>query len=182
MRGSGPQSRVARRGRAPTRGSEAVDSLAVNCLRVIPALLVLLVCLLPAAEVCGRPEPSTPVGYLEAGECYVRTQDWERAEAHLRTYLRQNPGSARATTLHAQALVHLSHPFDAVLEVEAFLEKDPDSAQILKLYAELEESVVKDIRKSDEVLERLTKLTPGDAGVWRTLGTHYLVKELSDQA
>jgi len=78
--------------------------------------------------------------------------------------------------------VHLSHPFDAVLEVEAFLEKDPDSAQILKLYAELQERVVKDIRKSDEVLERLTKLTPGDADVWRTLGAHYLAKELPDQA
>jgi tetratricopeptide (TPR) repeat protein len=149
---------------------------------VIPALLVLLACLLPAAEVCDGPAQRTPAGYLEAGECFLRTQDWEQAEAQLRTYLRHNPASARATALHAQALVHLSHPFDAVLEVEAFLKKDPDSAQVLKVYAELLERVVKDIRKSDEVLERLTKLTPGDAGVWRTLGTHYLVKELPDQA
>ena len=114
-----------------------------------PAVLV-LACLptvtpfvLVAAEICERPAPPTTVGYLEAGECFLRAQDWERAEAHLRTYLRQNPGSAVATALHAQALVHLSHPFDAVLEVEAFLRKDPDSAQVLKVYAELLERVVK---------------------------------------
>jgi len=155
----------------------------------IPAVVVPLACvltalpfLLPAAEVCGAPAPRTPVGYLEAGDCFLRIQDWEQAEAHLRTYLRHNPASARATALHAQALVHLSHPFDAVLEVEAFLKKEPDSAQVLKVYAELLEKVVKDIRESDDVLERLTKLTPGDAEIWRTLGTHYLVKELPDQA
>ena len=155
----------------------------------IPAVVVLLACvltalpfLLPAAEVCGAPAPRTPTGYLEAGECFLRAQEWEQAEANLRTYLRQNPRSARATALHAQALVQLSHPFDAVLEVEAFLKNDPDSAQVLKVYAELLQRVVKDIRRLDEVLERLTKLTPGDAEIWRTLGTHYLVKELPDQA
>lgn len=145
-------------------------------------VLLALPFLLPAAEVCDRPAPRTPAGYLETGECFLRAQEWEQAEANLRTYLRQNPKSARATALHAQALVHLGHPFDAVLEVEAFLRVDPDSAQVLKVYAELLDRVVKDIRRSDEVLERLTKLTPGDAGVWRTLGTHYLLKELPGQA
>jgi tetratricopeptide (TPR) repeat protein len=96
--------------------------------------------------------------------------------------LQANPGSARATALHAEALAHVGHPFDAVLEVEAFLKGNPDSAQVLRVYAGLLEKTVQDIRKSDEVLERLTRLTPGDAGVWRTLGAHYLAKELPEQA
>jgi tetratricopeptide (TPR) repeat protein len=135
-----------------------------------------------AAEVCTVPAPGGAAGQLELGECFLSNQQWQQAEQHLRSYLRQNPNCARGTALHAQALVKLGHPFDAVLEVEEFLEGNPDSAPVLKVYAALLEKVVKDLRKSGEVLEKLTKLTPGDAEIWRTLGTHYLTKQLPDQA
>lgn len=137
---------------------------------------------LMAGGTCGIPEPKTAVEHLKAGECFARKEDWMRAEEHLRTYLHEVPESVRATALHVQALVHIGQPFDAVLEAEEFLKTSPDSAPVLKLYAGLQERVVKDPRKADEILQRLAKLTPGDAEVWRMLGKYAMSKELPEEA
>jgi len=142
----------------------------------------LLPAALLAAEVCGVPAPRTRVERLRAAECFVRQQNWQQAEELTRAYLRENPGSERATVLHCQALVNVGHPFDSVLEAEEYLKTHPDSAPVLKVYAALQERVVKDPRYANEILEKLTKLTPEDAEVWRTLGTYYLSQERPDQA
>jgi len=113
---------------------------------------------------------------LAIGDCYASRGQWKEAEEHYRARRNQNPGSAAAVVRHAQALVQLSHPFEAVLELEELLRTQPDDVPALKLYAGLLDTVVKDPTAAGKVLEKCAKLAPSDAEVWKLLGNHFLSK------
>ena len=95
---------------------------------------------------------------------------WHQVEQESRLQLRQQPGSEASAVLHAQALFHLSQPFDAVLELQDFLKCAPNSVEVGKFYVALLVDVVRDRPKALEVALQLSKLAPKDPGVWETLG------------
>ena len=80
-------------------------------------------------------------------------------------HLREHPDSEAATVLHATALIRLSQPFDAALELEDYLRKFPNKVEAAKLYAALLVDVVNDRPKAEEILLQCSKLAPRDAGV-----------------
>jgi tetratricopeptide (TPR) repeat protein len=108
--------------------------------------------------------------------------DWKRVEEASRIFLHQNPSSEEATLLHARALIHLNQPFDATLELEDFLKRTPGSVKVSKLYAALLIEIVDQSSKAEEVLLRCTKLAPGDAEVWETLGRLHLIRHRGAEA
>jgi tetratricopeptide (TPR) repeat protein len=107
---------------------------------------------------------------------------WKESEAQLRGFLRSNPQSSEATVLHALTLVQLGQPFDAVLELEAFLQTTPNSLALMKLYAELLASVVNDKLKAEEILVQCSKLAPRDVEIWKALGNMYVSQLKSKEA
>jgi tetratricopeptide (TPR) repeat protein len=115
-------------------------------------------------------------GALAVGDCYASRGQWKEAEEHYRRHRNENPQSAAGAVRHAQSLVQLNQPFDAVLEIEELLKAHPDHVPALKLYAGLLDTVVKDVTGAGKVLERCAKLAPNDADAWKLLGNHYLAK------
>ena len=112
---------------------------------------------------------------LESGQ--VKT-----AEAKLREYLRAHPESDRAAALHALALARLRQPLDAVSELEEFLKGNPDSLVVLRLYADLLTTVVRDMLKAEEALKHCTRIAPNDAGTWKALGGFYIAQAKGKEA
>jgi tetratricopeptide (TPR) repeat protein len=135
---------------------------------------LLLTSLIPCA-------PAQQAG-LSAARRAESAGDWKSVEDLSRTFLRRNPSSEEAALLHARALIHLGQPFDATLELEDYLKRTPDSVKISKLYAALLIEVVDQSSKAEEVLLRCTKLAPGDAEVWETLGRLHLIRHRGAEA
>ncbi len=95
---------------------------------------------------------------------------WQQVEDLTRSYLREKPNDEAAVVLHSQALLHLSQPFDAVLELEDFLRRAPDAVEAGKFYVALQVDVVRDRTKAMEVALRLSRTAPKDPEVWEILG------------
>jgi tetratricopeptide (TPR) repeat protein len=100
--------------------------------------------------------------------------DWKVIEEQSRKTLRARPRDESAAVLHATSLIHLSQPFDAVLELEDYLNKAPGSVEAGKLYAALLAEVVNDRTQAEQELLRVSRLAPADANVWEGLGKLYL--------
>src|SRR3977135_3102367 len=92
--------------------------------------------------------------------------DWKVIEEQSRKTLRERPRDESAAVLHATSLIHLSQPFDAVLELEDYLNKAPGSVEAGKLYAALLAEVVNDRTQAERELLRVSRLAPTDANVW----------------
>src|SRR5258708_4389591 len=82
--------------------------------------------------------------------------------------------SAEATVLHAQSLVHLKQPFDAVLELQELLTTDPNDVPALVYYAALLNLTMKDNNGAEEALVEATALAPDNVEAWKALGGIYL--------
>jgi tetratricopeptide (TPR) repeat protein len=120
---------------------------------------------------------------LQQGIAAFNQQKWKDAEAALRSYLQTNPAEATgATVMHARSLVFLGQPFDAVIEIESFLKRQPNSLPALKLYGELLDLVVKDRDQAEAVWLKCLSLDRKDADLWRTLGGLYLTRGKNDEA
>ena len=76
----------------------------------------------------------------------------KQLEEQSRLQLRKQPDNEPAVLQHATALIHLSQPFDAALELEDYLKRHPDSVAAGKLYAALLVDVVDDRKQADEIL------------------------------
>jgi tetratricopeptide (TPR) repeat protein len=113
---------------------------------------------------------------LQSGRRLAEEGRWREAEEAFRRSLKENPDSIEAVTFHARALTAIGQPFDATLELEEFLRREPDSVPVLKLYGHLLDAFVQDKEKAEEVLQRCARLAPRDPDVWRSLGNLYLVR------
>ncbi len=122
------------------------------------------------------------VSRLDRAVTFAAKNDWSRVEEESRLYGRENPGSEPAAILHANALIHLSQPFDAALELEEFLKAHLSSVPAGKLYAALLVDVIGDRGKAEEVLHRCSEIAPGDPEVWEGLGKLSLAYRKPDQA
>ena len=124
----------------------------------------------------------TPAEHLQVAECLAKNEQWQAAEEQFRL-ARQSPDTLAAATLgHAKTLFHLSQPYDAMLELEEFLQKHPDSAPALQLMATLYTVVADDATYALGIMERCSRAAPGDSGVWQHLGTLYLAKRRDEDA
>ena len=107
---------------------------------------------------------------LVSARRFARAGNWKEAEQHARLQMQAQPQDGDAATLHAEALVHLGHPFDAVIEVEKLLEAQPDHVGALKLYAALLVDVVKESSRAEPFLVKAAALAPKDWEVQEALG------------
>jgi len=76
----------------------------------------------------------------------------------------------------------LNQPYDAMLELEEFLRKHPDSAPALAVLATLHSVVADDTTRALAIMEQCSKVAPGDSAVWQHLGNLYLVKGRDEEA
>ncbi len=135
--------------------------------------LVIVYMLLAAAADAATP-PCADRDHLKAGECYRAASDWKHAEAEFRAAVQTDPNSIPAAVAHAQSMLRLNQPFDALIELEDFLKRQPDAIPAVKLYAALCDTVLADHAKAKEVLASAAASAPRDAEVWTALGSHYL--------
>lgn len=107
---------------------------------------------------------------------------WKEAEVKLREYRQQNPDSTEAVALHAESLIKINQPFDAALELQAFLKQHPDALRAHELYAVLAAGPLRDVNLAIHELEICVKLAPKDFQAWESLGDAYLDQVKTDQA
>lgn len=118
---------------------------------------------------------------LVAQQCAAKGR-WKQAEEEARLHLREQPGDETATLLRANALIRLSQPFDAALDLEDFLKVNPDSAAAGKLYAAVLVDVIQDRAKAEQVLLHCSQVAPKDPEVWEGLGRLYLARHQETDA
>jgi len=111
---------------------------------------------------------------LQLGKNYAAHGKWTQAEQLFRICREQRRDFAEATLLHAQALVHLKQPFDAVLELQDLLATDPYDVPALVYYAALLNLFVKDNTGAEEALVKATTFAPDNLEAWKALGATYL--------
>ncbi|MEJ7710185.1 MAG: hypothetical protein WKF84_10045 [Pyrinomonadaceae bacterium] len=120
--------------------------------------------------------------HLSLGKSLAAREQWHEAERHFRLHQQAYPNSSEAIVHHARSLFELNQPFDAIIELEELLEREPESVPALKLYAALLDLVVKASAKAEEVLVKTSKLAPTDMNVWQALGVFYLTHNKTDDA
>jgi tetratricopeptide (TPR) repeat protein len=152
-----------------------------RCLFRAFVTLVVLAC--PAAPA----PPASPASRAAAaprasGESAARRLDWAEAERQFRVCRQQQPASSACAVGHAEALAHLSQPYDGILELEAFVAKQPAEVDALKALAQLLDTVALDRRRAEEFWLRAAKLAPGDASVWHELGAMYAEQQRAAEA
>ncbi len=136
---------------------------------------------LSAAETC-KTAAVTPLEHLQAAECLAANKEWKTAEEHFRVARQSRELQLPATLGHARVLFHLGQPFDAMLELEDLLKTHPDSVPALRLFATLLSTVMEEIDRSIEIMERCSSLTPEDPEVWQHLGNLYLLQHRDKEA
>ncbi len=83
---------------------------------------------------------------------------------------------------HAEALARLSQPFDGILELETFAEKQPNAINVIRELAHLTDTVALDRRRAEEFWLRAAKLAPGDPSIWHELGAMYAEQQRAGEA
>ena len=107
---------------------------------------------------------------------------WKEAESELRAFKYQNPDSTEAVSLHAESLIKIHQPFDAVLELQEFLQQHPKALRAHELYAVLAADPLKDVTLAASELETCVRLSPRDFQAWESLGDTYLDQAKAEQA
>lgn len=128
----------------------------------------MLLCLVAAAFAANESKD-----HRDAGRKFEESGDWPRAEHEFRLCTQAVPDAALCAAGHAEALSHLDQPYDGILELEAFLKKQPDSVAVLKEYAKLLELVARDMPAAERALRRAGELSPNDSEIWHALGEFY---------
>jgi tetratricopeptide (TPR) repeat protein len=104
------------------------------------------------------------------------------AEKEFRLARNEDPNSAEATVLHAESLVRLSQPFDAALELQDYIQRHPDSIQVLNAHAMLEEGLLQDREQAAADFESVVRQEPDNFVAWGSLGEIYLDDAKVDDA
>ena len=136
-------------------------------MRVVRSIILIAAVFLLAEGLALRAQPASRLA--RAREAAAQGA-WKQAEDESRLHLQSHPGDEAAAVLHAQALFHLSQPFDAVLELEDYLQRFPNAVEAGKFYVALLVDVVRDRPKAMEVATRLSRAAPKDPQVWEALG------------
>lgn len=105
-----------------------------------------------------------------------QAEDWRAVEEKARAELLRHPLNEAAAVLHARALIQLSQPFDAALELEDFVRRKPTATSAGKLYAALLADVVQDRTRAEEVLLACARNAPRDAEIHEALGKLYILR------
>jgi len=130
-----------------------------------------------AQAVIAKPRASPATNHLAAGREYGRKGKWIEAERELSIYKNAHPDSVDGIMLYAEALIQLSQPFDAALELQKFLQTHPDSPRPLQLHASLAENTLKDSPLAQAEWEKATKLSPNNPRPWKALAQIYMDQE-----
>ncbi|AXC13896.1 TPR repeat [Acidisarcina polymorpha] len=120
--------------------------------------------------------------HLLVGKQFGAQGKWKEAEVELRTFKNEYPDSVEAVVLHGEALVEINQPFDAALELQEFLQQNPDSLRAHELYAVLAAGPLRDVNLAIRELEICVKLAPKDFQAWESLGDAYLDQAKTEQA
>src|ERR1700716_216001 len=129
------------------------------CLRSRPAEALAALFLLGSAGSLAQDQ----LPLLHVAPQATNQSNWKVIEEQSRKTLRERPRDESAAVLHATSLIHLSQPFDAVLELEDYLNKAPDSVEAGKLHAALLADVVNDRAQAEEELLHVSRLPPSQA-------------------
>jgi tetratricopeptide (TPR) repeat protein len=116
------------------------------------------------------------------GEELAAKHRWLESEKEYRIYRNEHPDSVNAIVWHAEALMRISQPFDAALELQKFLQSHPDSPRALELHAVLASGPLHDASGAEADLEKCVKLDPNDFFAWKSLGDLYLDQARDDDA
>ena len=112
--------------------------------------------------------------HLQQGMRLARGKKWAEAEREFRIAHRQDPDSTDAEVGHAEALVKIGQPFDAVLELQSFVRDHPDAARAHEIYAVVTLSTSNDFLLAQSEMEQTVKLAPNSGMAWKSLGDIYL--------
>ena len=107
---------------------------------------------------------------------------WLESEKEFRIYRNEHPDSVNAIVWHAEALMRISQPFDAALELQKFIGAHPDSVRALELHAVLASSSLHDPKGAEADLEECVKLDAKDFFARKSLGDIYLDQDRGDEA
>ena len=134
--------------------------------------------LLLCAPLPGQSPPSRATGgkpdHLHQAMRFARQQKWTDAEREFRIAYQEDPESAEAEVGHAEALVKIGQPFDAVLELQSFLKDHPGSARAHEFYAVTTINTSNDFLLAQSEMEKSVSLEPNNGFVWKSLGDLYL--------
>ena len=147
-----------------------------------PAALALAAALLcytpllaqPAARSAARPATVRALDHVRQGRRLAAENKWADAEREFRIANQQDPASADAQVVHAEALVKIGQPFDAALELQSFLNDHPNSARAHELYAVVALAIKDDFLVAEKEMEQVVKLKPNDGMAWKSLGDIYV--------
>jgi len=157
----------------------------VNNFRLCVALFVLTGYLAFAQHPKAGAHPadkSAGDSHLLLGKQFGAQGKWKDAENELRIYKFQNPDSTEAVVLHAESLIKIGQPFDAALEIQAFLQHHPDALRAHELYAVLAAEPLRDVNLAINELNICVKLAPRDFQAWESLGDSYMDQSKGEQA
>jgi len=145
-----------------------------------------------AAELMGFAQHSAPASaamsrgagkaHLAMGRQLGAEGKWKEAESELRAYELANPDSTEAVVLHGEALMKISQPFDAAIDLRRFLEAHPDAVRAHELYAVIAAGPLHDPNLAIDELNTVVRLAPRDFQAWESLGEAYLDEVKTDEA
>ena len=121
-----------------------------------------------------KTETSAVANHIRQGRLFEKEKHWAEAEREFRAALQINPHSGQAAVGHAETLVELEQPFDAQLELQSFLEQNPNVARAHELYAVLAISLKDDFILAEREMEKCVKLAPNNGMAWKSLGDIYM--------
>jgi tetratricopeptide (TPR) repeat protein len=159
--------------------------MAEGTVRILIAVALLDLALLASPVVpedCSRIAATSAAAHIEIGSCFSRLGRWREAETHYRRAGDMAPGSIAAVVGHAQALVYLDQPYEALTELEVLLEVHQDAVPALRLYAVLLAGAFMDTPGGLKALERCVELAPFDAASWVALAGLQFEATMSSEA
>jgi tetratricopeptide (TPR) repeat protein len=142
--------------------------------KIMASVLTVALCIPVCAQ---KPKPHTTapaVDHAGLGLRLARERRWVEAEREFRIAHQQHPDSVEAAVGHAEALVQISQPFDAALELQSFLKDHPKALRAHEFYAVVAIGAIGDFVIAESELEKCVQLAPNSGLDWKSLGDVYL--------
>jgi len=116
----------------------------------------------------------TVLSHLQRARLFAKQRKWPQAEREFRFAHQMDPNSVEAEVGHAEALVQIRQPFDALLELQTFLRDHRDAARAHEFYAVVILETSNDFLLAQQEMETSARLAPNDGMIWKSLGDIYL--------
>lgn len=124
----------------------------------------------------------TPAQHVQRGVRLEQQKKWEEAEREFRIAYHQDTNSVGAAVGHAEALVQIGQPFDALLELQSFLREHSEAARAHYFYAVVILITSNDFLAAQKEMEECVRLDPSDGTAWKSLGDIYLDHTTASEA